>query len=137
MDNSEALGHFIAGYISGEGSFYITLPQAVSGQVQCGFALKVQAADRELVELIRQTMGESGRLYVSAARGGTVAWQVRSQRELVSVIIPFFDRYPLRGQQQRTYVLWRQAVLLMWDNAHLTHEGLSAIAAIKAQLNRD
>ena len=133
----EALGHFIAGYISGEGSFYISQPKSTLGQMQCGFTLKVHADDQELVEAVWLALGKAGRIYPpDVKRAATVTLMIRSQNELVNAVIPFFDQYPLRGKKRDHYDLWKQAVLMMWNNEHLTRAGWEAIAALKTRMNR-
>jgi hypothetical protein len=137
MTDDEALNHFIAGYVSGEGSFYISAPKTSAGQVQCGFSLKVRDDDRELVEMVRRTLDNVGHIYPSAAgRGTAVTLMIRRLGELINTVIPFFDLYPLRGKKHANYDLWKQAVLMMWNDEHLTREGVAAILEIRAQMNR-
>jgi hypothetical protein len=51
-------------------------------------------------------------------------------------VIPFFDLYQLRGKKRVNFDLWKQAVLMMWNDEHLTREGQAAILEIRAQMNR-
>lgn len=52
----DTLGHFIAGYITGEGCFYITTRRHVTTpRVQCGSSVRLRV-DRELLEIVRQAM---------------------------------------------------------------------------------
>jgi hypothetical protein len=132
MTDDEALNHFIAGYVSGEGSFYISAPKTPAGQWQCGFSLKVREDDRELVEAVWLALDRAGRIYSGAA----VTLTIRRLNELVNTVIPFFDRYPLRGKKRANFGLWQQAVLMMWNDEHLTREGPAAIREIRAQMNR-
>jgi hypothetical protein len=61
---------------------------------------------------------------------------VRDRSELVSRVIPFFDRYPLRGVKRRNYDLWKQAVYWMEAGEHLTPEGFEKIQSLRMQLNK-
>jgi hypothetical protein len=137
MTDDETSNHFIAGYVSGEGSFYISAPKTPSGQLQCGFSLKVRKDDRELVEMVRHTLDNVGHIYLSEAGHGTpVTLMIRRLGELVNTVIPFFDLYPLRGKKRVNYELWKRAVLMMWNDEHLTRDGIAAILEIRAQMNR-
>lgn len=147
MTDDEALNHFIAGYISGEGSFYISAPKTSAGQLQCGFSLKVRNDDRELVEMVRRALDMAGRIYSieskryqyerdTVKRHDAVTLMIRRLSELVNTVIPFFDLYPLRGKKRVNYELWKRAVLMMWNDEHLTREGMAAILEIRAQMNR-
>ena len=60
----------------------------------------------------------------------------RSNKELTENVIPFFDRYELRGNKRQNYDLWKTAVGMMAQGAHLTPHGLSQIIAIKSQMNQ-
>lgn len=54
--------YFVAGFVTGEGSFFIT---AYSGtwQVVCGFAVKVRADDYQLLRQVWQTLDFPGNLH--------------------------------------------------------------------------
>jgi hypothetical protein len=147
MDEDDALGHFVAGYVSGEGSFYISAPKTPAGQLQCGFSLRVRDDDQELVEEVQRALGGAGRIYLTEAkryqyerdavkRNNFITLMIRSQHELVNHVIPFFDQYPLRGKKQVNYELWKQAVLMMWNDAHRTPQGMADILELRAQMNR-
>jgi hypothetical protein len=147
MIDDEALNNFIAGYVSGEGSFYISAPRTSAGQLQCGFSLKVRDDDRELVEMVRLALDMAGRIYPieskryqyewdTVKRHDAVTLMIRRLSELVNTVIPFFERYPLRGKKRINYDLWKQVVLMMWNDEHLTREGQATILEIRAQMNR-
>ncbi len=135
--DNEALNHFVAGLVSGEGSFFISVQTsrayAAGHQIVCGFALRVREADHDLVAMAQRALGPVGRVY---RRGGAMTLLVRKVGDLTEGVIPFFDRYPLRGQQQVKFALWKQAVQLVAQRQHVTRTGQAAIMAIKAQMER-
>ena len=61
---------------------------------------------------------------------------VASVKDLIEVIIPHFDRYPLITEKQADYLLFREAVGLVSKKVHLTIEGINTIAGIRASLNK-
>ncbi len=140
MNTDEALHHFIAGFVSGEGSFFITARRAISRrkptlQVVCGFSIKLRGDDRELIESIHTALGLDCTIH---DRGnGAVMLIVRKLSDLTERVIPFFDRYPLRGHKREDYELWRKVVSMVECGEHLTPEGANTILEIKAQMNRD
>jgi hypothetical protein len=135
--DDEAANHFVAGLVSGEGSFFISVQTsrayAAGHQIICGFALQVREADQDLVVMAQRALGSIGRVY---RRGGAITLLVRKLDDLTHVVIPFFDRYPLHGQQRVKYGLWKQAVELTAQRQHVTRTGQAAIMAIKAQMER-
>ncbi len=153
MDADEALNHFIAGFVSGEGSFFITAHRTISRrkpslQVVCGFSLKLRDDDRELVEIIREALGLNCAIHEIKSdhyhytydehikRKDAVMLIVRRLSDLTEHVLPFFDRYSLRGCKRKNYELWRRAVIMVEHREHLTLAGMDEILGIKAQLNR-
>src|SRR5574341_1302913 len=144
-----ALNNFVAGFVSGEGCFYITVSTQPTGrrQAQCAFSLKVRDDDRELIELVWRALKYSGGIHDIRAERYRYAWDsikrhdavmllIRDLSELTSYVIPFFDRYPLRGQKRRNYELWKEAVAVMARGEQATPEGMEKVLAIKAQMNQ-
>lgn len=106
----DAFGHWLAGFIDGEGCFRIH-SQKRGRYLTPAFHLKLRADDRPILEEIARRVG-AGRLYDMPAHGtsrpGTV-WRCQSQadcRALAAVL----DRYPLRAKKAREYAVWREAL---------------------------
>lgn len=55
-------------------------------------------------------------------------------KDIVNIIIPHFERYPLQSAKKIDFELWKQCVNLMVDGKHLT-VGLEKIVSIKAAIN--
>lgn len=55
--------------------------------------------------------------------------------EILNIIIPFFDKYPVQGAKSLDYADFCRVALLMKDKAHLTVEGLNQIKNIKSGMN--
>jgi len=152
MEANESVNHFIAGYVSGEGSFFVSLQRnaayKTNTQVVCGFSIKVRADDRELIDLIWQALDFAGNVHEISAeryryeydagirRNDAVMYIVRKRSDLLDHVIPFFDTYPLRGRKRENYELWKQVLDLVERGAHLTPEGLGEIVEIKVRMNR-
>jgi len=63
-------------------------------------------------------------------------YSVNSVKDIINVIIPHFDKYPLLTQKRADYLLFKSAVLLINDKKHLTLEGLQDIVNIRASMNK-
>jgi len=59
-----------------------------------------------------------------------------SLKDIIKILIPFFDKYHLKGVKQLDYACFRQVALLMEKKLHLTREGLEQIQKIKAEMNK-
>src|SRR5262245_6321627 len=65
----------------------------------------------------------------------SIMYRVTSLEDLMSVIIPHFNKYPLLTQKHADFLLFKEIVDLMSNKVHLTIEGLNKIIAIRASMN--
>ena len=66
----------------------------------------------------------------------SLVYNVTKIKDITNVIVPHFDKYPLKTQKRSDFLLFSSVVDLMNKKEHLTHEGLLKILAIKASLNK-
>ena len=64
-----------------------------------------------------------------------VEYRVTTLNDIFNIIIPHFDKYPLKTKKQLDYLLFKEAVLLMLNNEHINLKGIYKIVNIKASLN--
>jgi hypothetical protein len=90
--------------------------------------------DRALIQSIQNFFGGIG--YVSKPNNTSmVEFRVSNLKDIINVIIPHFDSYPLITKKFSDYILFKQVVLLMLDKEHHTLEGVQKIVNIRASLN--
>jgi hypothetical protein len=65
-----------------------------------------------------------------------VIYRVTGQKELIEVIIPHFQKYPLLTQKRADFELFKSVIELMESRSHKTREGLQKIVNIRASLNK-
>jgi hypothetical protein len=63
-------------------------------------------------------------------------YNVMSFQNIIEVIIPFFEAYPLRGVKSKNLADFRKAAQIMKVKGHLENEGLEQILILKAGMNR-
>lgn len=108
----DGFGHWLAGFIDGEGCFSI-VPH--DGRVSCRFAIELRADDKMiLVEIARRVrVGQVVDKRVRARdRPGTrpqAVWKVQD-RAGCAAMVELLDRFPLRSKKARDYVIWREAI---------------------------
>lgn len=61
---------------------------------------------------------------------------VNSIGDISNKIIPFFDKYPLKGSKLNDYLAFKKGLSIINAKSHLTIEGLNEIKTIKAGMNR-
>lgn len=108
---SDGFGHWLAGFIDGEGHFYIT---RTGGWIRCGLIVNIRDDDAPVLEEVcgRLGVGRVSPTGMNAARGNPqVRWEVSTKGGCLK-LVEIFDTYPLRAKKARDYAIWRQAVLL-------------------------
>jgi hypothetical protein len=127
----DAFGHWLAGFIDGEGHFQVS--QNRNGGFGCRFAIGLRADDREALATIHQETG-LGRMWVrrpAGQRHAVAYWSVQSLADCRH-LCDLLERYPLRAKKARDFAIWREAVL-NWTSAR--HErDWSRMAALKVAL---
>nr|YP_009574621.1 LAGLIDADG endonuclease [Orbilia dorsalia]QBF58422.1 LAGLIDADG endonuclease [Orbilia dorsalia]QBM09703.1 hypothetical protein [Dactylella sp.] len=73
---------------------------------------------------------------ISEATKDRVVYRVLSLNDLIQVIIPHFEKYPLLAQKKADFLLFKSALKLINEGKHLLKEGLIEIVNIKASMNR-
>ena len=65
----------------------------------------------------------------------SVVYSVQSLRDIINVIVPHFDQYPLITQKKADYLLFKQGIELLNLKARSDIEGIRKIVSIKASMN--
>lgn len=129
---------FITGLFDAESSFVITVLKnsryKTGWNVQARVQIKMHEKDRVLIQSIQEFFGGIG--YLSKVNNtSTVEFRVSTLKDLVEVILPHFDNYPLITKKHLDYLLFKEIVLLMLNKEHNTLEGIQKIVNIRASLN--
>jgi hypothetical protein len=65
-----------------------------------------------------------------------VVFSVSDFSSVFNIVIPFFDKYIIKGTKFADFSDFRKIAFIMNDKVHLTSEGLNQIKEIKAKMNR-
>jgi hypothetical protein len=107
-----AFKHWFAGFVDGEGCFYINRTKHGKHNVYSpGFKLTLREDDNKVIGTIQQTLG-FGQVYYASKRGKTNASVTYSVQSLPDCkrLIGILDLHPLRSKKLRDYLIWREAV---------------------------
>jgi hypothetical protein len=128
---------WLAGFIEGEGCFFIDISKAAGAKlgerVQAVFQITQHIQDIVLLETILLYLG-CGRLKKFSGKE-FVNVIVTKFSEIEGNIIPFMEKYPINGNKLLDYKDFKKVVELMKSKSHLTEEGLAKIKVIKAGMN--
>ncbi|SRR5260221_7099531 len=102
--------------------------------VSASFQIGLHKKDFALLELIKNSFNGVGN--IDKQGKDILQYRVSSLKDLTSVIIPHFDKFPLITQKFVDFILFKQVVDLINKKEHLTIEGLHKIVAIRGSINR-
>ena len=134
---------YIVGLTDGEGCFYVRVqpPYNKSGgaRIQLNFFIKVQQADRGMLEKVRNTLS-CGMVYFQKENrpnhSQCYRYTVNSHRDIIGIIIPFFRAHCLQGKtKQNNFKLFCEIAKLVEQGKHLSQHGLNKIVNLKSRMN--
>jgi hypothetical protein len=139
---------WITGFVDGEGCFSIHFVRQAERlgrrgyrtgyQVAHEFAVTQGAKSVECLRLLKHHFGV-GEVYRNRRHDNhkedLFRFSVARRNDLIKVIIPFFEKYPLRTSKQFDFAKFAECVRLMQFNVHLTPNGLIRIAEIAETMN--
>lgn len=128
---------WVAGFVSGEGSFYISIRKSlalqVGAQVLLRFTITQHSRDQELMQRFIAFFG-CGKIEPDS-RGSAVSFVVYRFSDIYDNICIFFKKYEIEGNKKHDFLDFCKVADTMKDGGHLTLEGLEKIQEIKAGMN--
>jgi len=132
---------YVVGLVDGEGSFAVHLnrSQRRRAKVEPRFCLKLKAADRQILDTLRDFFG-CGKVYVQRDcrpnHSLCYRFEVSNRLELREKIVPFFEQHPPKfPSKQHDFALFRCVVELIGRDAHLTTDGLERIEQLASRMH--
>lgn len=130
--------NFVSGFYSAEGCFHISLRQnpkmKIGWAVNIVLSLEIHVKDLPLLYAIQKFFGGIGYIHISKNRQ-TAVFKITKLKDIIDVIIPHFNKYPLLGCKEIDFKLWSQCVELMVRKEHLTTEGFHKIVSLRGAAN--
>ena len=129
------LGHYIAGFVDGEGSFNVPIRRERDRGLpfRVSLSFNVSQVGPEAPELLRSVFG------VGTVRGrgdGVFYFEVTRPNELEERVFPLFERFALRGSKAGDLAVFRRITELVQSGRHLTSRGIGDVLALRGPMNR-
>ncbi len=128
---------WVVGFVDGEGCFHVSVnPHAemtIGHQVLPEFTVVQHERDIQILHALKAYFGCG---VVRRNHGDRMAYRVRSKEHLLQRIVPFFMKHPLKTKKNVEFLKFRDVLLLMEKNVHLTTDGVEKIRAIAGEMNR-
>lgn len=115
-------GDYIAGFVDGEGCFYIHFRRTIRYERKnkpvyfhwdIGFTIVLRADDKDILQKIKNTLN-CGRISIS--KNGQVRYEVSDMSDLTNKIAPFFENHLLRAKKKFDFILWKEALEIFKRN---------------------
>jgi hypothetical protein len=114
-------GAWLSGFTDGEGCFAMkeyARPPTYVFVANIYFEITLRSDEISVIRLIRSFF-DCGRIYTdnSAQRRNenakpTISFRMNKSNDLVTKLIPHFERYPLLAKKKRDFLIWKEGVIL-------------------------
>lgn len=118
--------------------FHVTLAKSPFTKIGYRVSLKFQIAqhNRDL-NLMKKLITYLGCGRVEENLNASMSYFVVTKfSDILDIIIPFFDKYPIQGVKSLDYISFKEIAFLMKEKHHLTEEGLEKINTIISNMNK-
>ena len=128
---------FVTGFTDAEGSFILSISPSsrykLGWSVTVCFQIVLHIKDIDLLYKIKEFFGGVGSIVKYKRRCNYI---VNGHSDLINVILPHFDVFPLITQKRADYLLFRMALLdYIKYKKHLTMTGIESLVSIRASIN--
>ena len=129
------LGHYVAGFVDGEGSFNVPIRRSRDRGMpwRVGLSFNVSQVGSEMPRLLRDAFGVGT---VCGRGDGVYYYEVTRVDELEATVFPFFDRFPLRSKKATDLQIFMEIATHIRAGRHRTAEGIEEILLLRSPMNR-
>ena len=136
-DFSDDIGHYLAGFVDGEGSFNVSLKKVNDRKLgwRATACFNVSQRESSNLELLQRVLGCGT---IRSRWDGVYYFEVNGYQDLLDKVIPFFHKYPLRSPAKNaTLEVFSKICEIMCTGQHLTSQGIREIVSLRKQMNND
>ena len=135
----DGFGYWVAGFTDGEGCFAINISKRnygpkdphghktdktyISWAPYFQLTQRADTINKELLDLVQNTLNV-GTVYPSKNKGNKAPqfrFVVRKVEDLCQVIIPLFEKYPLRSKKRLEFEVWAKGVKALYNERQSHH----------------
>ena len=124
--------HWVSGFVDGEGCFFVALTNNLTS---ASLIFKVTQHVRD-ADLLKELINYFNCGYYKACTNNAGDFIVTKFNDINSIIIPFFNKYPILGSKLRDSLDFVRVAELIQKKAPLTRGGLEKIKQIKSSMNK-
>lgn len=144
--------NWVAGFTSGDANFGVKTANSTTNKlgsrVQLRFQIGLNIREKELIKGLASffNLGSSSTSKVAKVKevnekcvyitNDTVHLQVMNFKDILDIIIPFFEEYWVQGKKSLDFSYFKEVAELIKNKEHLTPEGFNKILEIKSKMNK-
>ncbi|PLT28200.1 LAGLIDADG family homing endonuclease [Peribacillus deserti] len=125
----------VTGFTMGEGSFFLAVKRSKTHKtgfnVVPTFGINLKLDDFEILEQIKNLLGCGTVLKGKKA----VMYRVTKFKDVLEIVIPFFDRYPLINVKKDDFNLFKIVVFKFAYGEGKTLEGIEKMVSVRKHMN--
>ena len=132
-----SLESYISGYVDGEGCFTVSFSRRekmnTGWEVKPSFSVSQNEERAQVLKLMQEyfSCGSIRRDYGDK----TLKFETRNLQNLITKIIPHFQKFPLLSDKQKDFELFSKVCDLVTQKEHLSSSGLTKIVDLAFQMN--
>jgi hypothetical protein len=126
--------YWVAGFVSGDGSFNIKTTETRKGKVQLRFAVTLHIREEQVIKGFAEFFNFELNKYIYYT-DHSVAIQIVNTSDILNVIIPFFVIYEIKGAKELDFIDFKEVSDIVKSKNHLTEKGFNEILSIKSNMN--
>ena len=134
----ERLDGYIAGYVDGEGSFSVTINRNPTSRFKLQLVPELHVSQngdrREVLDLIKKRLG-CGYIKRNGRKDQVMVFVVRNREDLLTKVIPFFERSPLLSSKRNEFETFARVVRSRAKGEHLDELGFSKVLKLGLSMN--
>ena len=129
---------FVTGFCDGESNFHVSITSRsdnpLKWRVRVIFQIYLSIKEMPLLLSLQKFFGNVEVLNIDL-KSNRAFFVVSKPSDILKVIIPHFQSYPLITQKRKDFILCSKIVKMMDKKEHLTKQGLDIIIKIKSLIN--
>ena len=135
--NTDSIKYYLSGYTDGEGSFCISFsprPKLLTSlEVRPSFSVSQNGDRKEVLYLFKEFLNCGSIRRNPTDR--TYKYEVRSIKDLVKKVIPYFVKYPLLSSKKKDFEIFQKVCQMVHEGKHLRKETLKEIVEFSYKMN--
>ena len=131
------MNSYVTGFVDGEGCFMISFSlreKLKTGiEVRPSFSVSQHKRSKDTILFLRDFFKCGGVRF--SKRDQNYKFEVRSIDDLMEIIIPHFEKFPLQTCKKEEFERFKKICQLIYSNHHLNQDGLITILELSRRVN--